>query len=248
MKNYKVISFDLDGTLTKSRGDLEPEMSALLTKLLDRYTVAVMSGGGFTQYQKQFLQHLEKEAKVKNLILLPTSGATCYIYQDDAWTPLYKHEFSETETQEVLAAITKALELSQFDTSQPVYGSRIQIRGTQISFSGLGDEAPLEEKEAWDPQQKKRLHIVSYLQPLLPNFSIRLGGTTTIDITQKGIDKAYGIRALAKYLNLPEEEIFYIGDALYEGGNDQAALQTNAHTKQTSGPEETKEIISALLA
>lgn len=248
MKKYKIIGFDLDGTLTRSRQNLEQDMAALLTKLTDKYTVAVMSGGGFPQYQKQFLTHLEPEINLKKLILLPTSGAALYTYQNDTWAPVYEYQFSEEDVEKVTTAITRALDTSGYNDISPIHGTQTQIRGTQISWSALGDEAPIEEKEVWDPNQKKRMEIIPHLKLLLPDFSVRLGGTTTIDITLKGKNKAFGIRELAKHTSTSEEDILYIGDALYEGGNDAAVLETNADTRKTDGPEETAKIISELLA
>jgi phosphomannomutase len=56
----KLIVFDLDGTLAKSKSSLDAEMSTLLSALLGVVKVAVISGGNWTQFQKQLLSLLPK--------------------------------------------------------------------------------------------------------------------------------------------------------------------------------------------
>lgn len=87
----------------------------------------------------------------------------------------------------------------------------------------MGQQAPLEEKLKWDPDLTKRKKIKAILDKSIPEFSVRTGGSTSIDITKPGIDKAYGIRKLRDLLGISLEEMIFIGDALYVGGNDYPA-------------------------
>ncbi len=75
-------------------------------------------------------------------------------------------------------------------------GQTIKDRGSQITFSALGQQAPLEEKKKWDPHFTKRKKIKSILDTSIPKFSVRMGGATSVDITRPGIDKAYGVHTL----------------------------------------------------
>src|SRR3546814_18248596 len=59
-------------------------------------------------------------------------------------------------------------------------------------------QAPLDAKERWDPDFAKRQVIQADLRRRLPGLSITLGGTTSIDVTRKGVDKAYGLRRLSE--------------------------------------------------
>jgi hypothetical protein len=69
-----------------------------------------------------------------------------------------------------------------------VWGEPIEDRGSQITFSALGQQAPLEEKKRWDPDFTKRKKIKAVLENLIPEFSVHLGGTTSVDVTKPGID------------------------------------------------------------
>jgi hydroxymethylpyrimidine pyrophosphatase-like HAD family hydrolase len=112
----------------------------------------------------------------------------------------------------------------------------IEDRGSQITFSALGQQAPLEEK---DPCFAKRKKIKAILDPLIPGYSVRLGGATSVDVTKTGIDKAYGIRKLRDVLGVSLREMIFIGDALFAGGNDYPVEQAGVVSVCVRGPHET---------
>jgi hydroxymethylpyrimidine pyrophosphatase-like HAD family hydrolase len=112
----------------------------------------------------------------------------------------------------------------------------------------LGQQAPLAEKEEWDPDFAKRKKITAILETLIPEFSIRIGGATSIDVTKPGIDKAYGIGKLRDTLHLSIKEMIYIGDALFPGGNDYPAKEAGVVSIPVKGPDDTNLVISTILA
>jgi phosphomannomutase len=69
------------------------------------------------------------------------------------------------------------------------------------------------------------------LSPLLPDFAVRIGGSTSIDITRQGIDKGYGIIKLSQASEIPLGDMMFIGDALYPGGNDHAVMPRNVRAR-----------------
>jgi hydroxymethylpyrimidine pyrophosphatase-like HAD family hydrolase len=128
------------------------------------------------------------------------------------------------------------------------WGEAIEDRGSQITYSALGQLAPIEEKKKWDPDFSRRKKIKALLDKMIPEFSVRLGGTTSIDITKPGIDKAYGIRKLADILDIAIQEMIFIGDALFPGGNDYPAKETGVVCIRVRDPNETKRIIETITA
>jgi hydroxymethylpyrimidine pyrophosphatase-like HAD family hydrolase len=124
----------------------------------------------------------------------------------------------------------------------------IEDRESQITFSALGQRAPLDAKKNWDPDFSKRKKIKALLDPVLPDFSVRLGGSTSIDVTLPGIDKAYGIRKLRDISGIPIREMLYVGDALFPGGNDAPARETGVVCIQVRDPDETKRVIETVIA
>ena len=131
---------------------------------------------------------------------------------------------------------------------EKTWGEVIEDRGSQITFSALGQNAPLEKKKTWDPDFVKRKKIKAILDRLIPEFSIRMGGTTSLDVTKPGIDKAYGINKLKDILGIELSEMIFIGDALFPGGNDYPVKQAGVVSISVRDPQEAKRIIETINA
>ena len=128
-----------------------------------------------------------------------------------------------------------------------VTGPRVEDRGSQITYSALGQRAAVADKKRWDPDGAKRERLPAAVSGRLPDLEVRAGGSTSIDITSKGIDKAYGIRALAEQTGLGLDEILFIGDRLMPGGNDYPVLELGVACHAVSGPDETVEYLHELI-
>lgn len=219
----KLIIFDLDGTLAESKSAVDPEMAALLRSLLDVVKVAVISGGDWPQFEIQLLSRVACGARLNNLLLLPTCGTKFYRY-GAGWERLYSEDFTRE------------------------WGEQIEDRGSQITFSALGQRAPLDAKRNWDPDFAKRKAMKALLDALIPEFSVHFGGATSIDVTRPGVDKAYGIRKLRDTLGIAIDEMIFVGDALFPGGNDYPAVEAGAASIQVRDPDESKRVIEAVVA
>lgn len=244
MKN--LIIFDLDGTLAESKSSLDSEMAGLLGRLLTIVKVAVISGGNWPQFEKQLLFNLPQDERLKNLSLLPTCG-TKFLRYDEGWKELYSEDFTAVQKEKIIDSLKKALELAGYK-AEKVWGEVIEDRGSQITFSALGQQAPTEAKKNWDPDFAKRKQITAILAPMIPEFSANMGGTTSIDITKPGIDKGYGIRKLRDTLGMAIEEMIFVGDALFPGGNDYPAKEAGALSIRVRDPNESKRVIEAIIA
>jgi HAD superfamily hydrolase (TIGR01484 family) len=189
---FKLIIFDLDGTLAESKSTIDNEMALLLKDLLETRLVAVISGGAFAQFENQFLSNLPIDEKyLKNLFLFPTSGARFYQRQEGAWIQKYEHILSPQEQEKIITAFEDACQKIGYTHPEKTWGNIIENRGTQITFSALGQEAPVEEKTAWNKTSDRRKELMAALKKSLPGLEVRSGGLTSIDVTKNGIDKAF---------------------------------------------------------
>ncbi|PIR04929.1 MAG: HAD family hydrolase [Candidatus Liptonbacteria bacterium CG11_big_fil_rev_8_21_14_0_20_35_14] len=244
----KVIVFDLDGTLTESKSNLGKEMAVLLCALLGKRKVAVMGGGNREQFQRQLLTYLHcAKTQLENLFILPTSGASFFKFQKNNWRKVYQHRLSQEEKTKIFNAFEMSFKTIGYLEPKKTYGKIIEDRESQITFSALGQKAPLIQKENWNKNMDMRRELKITLEKHLPKFEVRLGGLTSIDITKKDLDKAFGVQEIMKALSVSKKDIVYIGDALYEGGNDFAVIKTGINTIQISGPANVKYLINKLL-
>jgi hypothetical protein len=206
----------------------------------------VISGGGWPQFETQLLANLPHDESLNNLSLLPTCGTQFYRYAG-TWKKLYSEDFTAREKTKIIESLNESLGAAGFKVDK-TWGEAIEDRGSQITYSALGQLAPIEEKKKWDPDFSRRKKIKALLDKMIPEFSVRLGGTTSIDITKPGIDKAYGIRKLADILDIAIQEMIFIGDALFPGGNDYPAKGTGVVCIRVRDPNETKRIIETITA
>ncbi len=249
-KKFRLVIADLDETLTKSKTLMDSEMSGLIGELLDYKAFAVISGGAYPQFQKQFVTSLDISGeRAKRLYLLPTCATSMYIMKDGRWTSVYNETIPADTKKEIIKAFETALDEWGFKRPQKIYGELIEDRGTQITFSAFGQLAPLELKVTWDADSKKRIQIIEHLAKYLPaGYQAKAGGSTSIDVTCEGIDKGYGIHKIEEKLGYVKDDMVFIGDKIFEGGNDYPVKTTGVYCIQVADPEETKTVIRQIIA
>lgn len=249
----KLIVFDLDGTLTESKSELTERMAQLFSLLLKKYEVAVISGCAIEQFENQFILPLVSYSdpfpRLSSLFLLPTCGSQLYEHagREAGFTRMYHNDLILREKVEIYNAWLTVIKECDFGCG-PKYGEVAEDRGSQITFSMCGQEAPLSVKKKFDPSGTKRLKIIEKMKKeLYGKYEVSMGGTTSIDVTRAGIDKAYGIKKLLEWEgNYTEKDIIFIGDALHPGGNDSAVKKLDIVCVPTTGPDETAKIIEKL--
>lgn len=248
----EIMVFDLDDTLTYSNTLMDAEMIELFCSLLSKNKCAIVTGQNYPNIHKHVVDLLPCKEYLKNLVLLPTTGTKLFYFDGKDWVLEYSMDLSEEDVDTIFKAFDVALNDYGFDVHKELlFGDRIQNRGSGVSFSAFGADAPAGMKRQWDPNGAKRRAILKFLSPLLPGFTIKIGGTTTIDITKGEIDKAFAIKKLVEFLDSDLKHVTYVGDALYEGGNDEAVLKLNIKTVDVFDPsrptEKTKEFLRSFL-
>ena len=240
----KLVAFDLDGTLALSKQPLDADMAGRIADLLDVCLVDIISGGDWPQFEKQVVSRLPERAKLANLFIQPTTGTKLYRWSGE-WKPVYAELFSADERHQIEKALDEAVKAEGLDEGQ-TWGDRIEDRGSQITFSGLGQDAPLVAKNAWDADRSKREALQRRLRAALPDLSINIGGSTSIDITRQGVDKQYGLKKLLPVAGVAAAEVLFVGDAIYPGGNDYPAKEMGLDTIKVDEIEQTRLVISTV--
>jgi len=244
----RLVAFDLDDTLAASKSPLDPRMAALMVRLLGAVEVCVISGGQIAQFHMQLIDNLDNvsDEALAGLHLMPTCGTQYYRHIEGAWTQIYAELLTDAEKASALIAVeATARELGYWESD--TWGPILEDRGSQITFSALGQAAPVAAKTAWDPSGEKKNTLREAVQALLPDLEVRSGGSTSVDITRRGIDKAYGMNKLAALTGVSLDEMLFVGDRLDENGNDYPVKVLGVECVAVGGWEDTAAFLETLI-
>lgn len=248
MTSPALVAFDLDDTLAASKAAIDPRIADLLLALMEKVDVAIISGGNETQFRSQVIAQLGDidAAAAARLHLLPTCGTRYLRWDGTGFAPVYAQDLSADQKARALSALRDEAEHLGLWEAEP-WGEILEDRGSQITFSALGQKAPHEAKRDWDPSGAKRGALRDAVAARLPDLEVRSGGSTSIDITLAGIDKAYGMRQLAEHTGIALTSMLFYGDRLDEGGNDYPVLAIGVPSVAVEGWEDTADKLDALL-
>lgn len=244
----RLVAFDLDDTLAPSKSAIHPRIGRLLIALAERVEVAIISGGRLEQFTAQVVDRLPeaRPETLAHLHLLPACGTQYYRIRPDGIETVYALDLDAAQRAEAIVVVeeeARRLGLWADDT----WGDIIEDRGSQITFSALGQRAPIEAKSAWDPTGEKKNTLRAALAARLPQLEVRSGGSTSVDITERGVDKAYGMNRLVEQTGIPLEDMLFVGDRLDPEGNDHPVLALGVACHAVTGWEDTAAYLEALM-
>lgn len=246
----KVLAFDLDDTLAITKSPISDRMAELLSEAVHHFDICIISGGIYQQFKDQVIDRLHVDPHYLNrLHLMPTCGTRYYRYDEleAEWQLQYAEDLSSEEKKKIIDVLeASAKELGLWETHTA--GEIIQDRESQITFSALGQKATPEYKYAWDPDGAKKAALRDLAASRLPGIEVRSGGSTSIDVTREGIDKAYGMQKLIDVLNISKDDILFFGDKLQEGGNDYPVKAMGIESLEVHEHADTEARLATILA
>ena len=247
----KVIAFDVDDTLVKSKNPMTTEMRDLLSRLLEKYEVAIISGSRFEIFEQNIIQplHATSAHRLERLHIMPTCGTRYYTYDPEVktWNIVYAEDFTDEQKRHIIRVAEKLTKQAGLWPSNP-HGEVIEDRLSQIAVSMLGQQAPAEAKYEWYAKNNEAaVRLRDAMAAELPEFEVRNGGTTPIDLTPIGVDKAYGMSKLLELLDLPKEDVLFIGDRLEKGGNDYPVKAMGIDCIDVDGYQTTPYVVRGIL-
>lgn len=243
-----LVAFDLDDTLAPSKTPISARIGDLLIRLAERVEVAIISGGQIEQFRTQVIARLpEAPDALAHIHLMPTCGTRYERYDGAAFSTVYATELGDDEKRRAMAALEEeARRLGHWE--ERTWGAPLEDRGAQVTFSALGQLAPVDAKRAWDPTGERKNALRQAVAERLPDLEVRSGGSTSVDITRKGIDKAYGMRRLAEQTGIALSDMLFYGDRLDPHGNDRPVLDMGeVACVAVTGWEDTADRLDALL-
>lgn len=245
----KLLAFDLDDTLAVTKSPISDHMVEVLGKVLDSFDVCIISGGKFEQFRNQVIDRLDLEPmKLRRMHMMPTCGTRYYKYDESSkdWELQYAEDLTDEQKERIISALESSSKELGFWEENPA-GDIIEDRNSQITYSALGQKAEAEAKYAWDPDGSKKQKLRALVAEKLPDLEVRAGGSTSIDVTRLGIDKAYGMQKLIDALDLSRDDILFFGDKLQEGGNDYAVKAMGIDSLEVDKWEDTAARLETIL-
>lgn len=241
----KVLAFDMDGTLTPSKENVSDKVLSLLTTLSERYSIFILSGASFAHLKSQFIDLLSDDFDFSKLHISSSCGGSYFrfINSRERVIEVYTERLDPTIKRELIFDLEFHAKINGIWVDK-AFGDIIEDRGSSVTYSLLGQAAPIEIKSQCDPLGRKRSLLKSVLAPKYPTLDFRLGGVSSIDITLKGVDKGYGMNRFIYENGLSADDITYFGDRFEEGGNDFPVISTGVKIVPVSGVEETISLLN----
>lgn len=205
----KHLFFDLDMTVAPARQPILSDMYALLSSL--PHDIIIVSG--------QEVAKIEWQTNGLSAVRLGQNGN--HATESDG-TELWNVPLDEAHRREILAHIQTLIEHTDHHINQD--WKPIEDRGAQITFSPIGNTAPVEVKMVYDPDRKKREALLKQVPFVSKELIVKIGGSTSIDYIHKERHKGANVQKLIDQRKWNKEECIYFGDGLFPGGNDEAVI------------------------
>lgn len=243
----KAALFDLDETLAESFKTPTRAMISRIHAVLRHMPFAIVTGRDFDWMKDDFLSQITDSPDAERFYVVAEGGAEGYAWKNGSWHKEYGMNLADAERPAIRHAILEAVAETGVLDGQTLYGEQFVDKHAMIAFAMIGRDVPAELKHTWDPGNTKRHQLAHAVAAKLPQYDVVMGGATTIDVTKKDINKAYGVRWLSEILRMPPEDMLYVGDALYPDGNDEPVIATGVQIIATTGPKETEIILDELI-
>lgn len=209
MKNYKHLFFDMDQTIAPARQPILPEMYKLLNELPQ--DVIIVSG-----------QEVAKIGWQSDDLPSYTLGQNGNHATDIQNKELWNIPLDEAHRDEIMQHIQAIIDILDHDLNHD--WTPIEDRGSQITFSPIGNTAPVEVKMVYDPDRKKREAMMAQIPFESDELVVKIGGSTSLDYIHKDRHKGTNVQKLIDLMGWDKAECVYFGDGLYPGGNDEAVI------------------------
>lgn len=200
----------MDKTIAPAREPMLKEMHELLTEL--PHDIVIVSGS--------LLSQIEFQSHKLPAYYLGVNGNHA---NDTENNELWNHPpLSEEHKQEIHDHIARVIDLLDHDLNHE--WNPIEDRGSQVTFSPIGNTAPVELKRHYDPERLKREKWLQEIPFASEELMVKIGGSTSFDYIHKDRHKGTNVQKLINQMGWNKEDCVYFGDGLYPGGNDEVVI------------------------
>jgi phosphomannomutase len=201
--------FDLDKTIAPARQPILSEMFDLLSRV--NQDIVIVSG--------QEVPKIKWQSNSLPAIRLGQNGNHAVDVDD---TELWNIPLSPEHQREILEHIDALLAIVDHEVNHE--WNPIENRGAQITFSPIGNTAPVDVKMVYDPDRLKRNALLARVPFISNELTVKIGGSTSLDYIHKDRHKGTNVHKLIKHKGWNHDDCVYFGDGLFPGGNDESVI------------------------
>lgn len=209
LQHKRHLFFDLDKTVAPARQPILEDMFSLLNAL--PHEIIIVSG--------QEVSKIGWQTNELPTIRLGQNGNHAVAVDG---TELWNVPLDDTHRAEILAHIHALMEIIDHDINHD--WKPIEDRGSQITFSPVGNTAPVDVKMSYDPDRAKREALLEKIPFLSDELTVKIGGSTSVDYIHKDRHKGANVQKLIDLKGWDKDACIYFGDGLFPGGNDEAVI------------------------
>jgi phosphomannomutase len=229
MQKTNKFIFDVDGTLTPSRGVIDPKFKDFFNEFCRSNSVYLVTGSD----KPKTVEQLGEDTYNLAHTVYNCNG-------NDVWQSAKHIRTNEWRLKDHPHNwLTEQLTMSDFPVRT---GLHFEHRPGMVNFSIVGRNATHEQRQhyvKWDKDRGERENIAAVFNNNFPDLEARVGGETGIDISPKGFDKSQIVKDFDS-----EDSLWFFGDAMHEGGNDYPLAQVVDHYRHVTGWQQTMEYLS----
>lgn len=211
--------FDVDGTLTPSRGKMDEQFKSFMMEMADRNDVYIVTGSDRDKTLEQVGEDLYNRCK----IVFNCSGNDIWEQDKNVFTTKWKL------SEELTAVLETALEKSKYPVKT---GKHIEYRPGMVNFSIVGRNATHVERKDYhnfDNQTGERKLLAKIINKTDKTITAQVAGETGIDILERKKDKRQVMDWFSK-----DDTVHFFGDRMEQGGNDEPLATANANGYNTT--------------
>ncbi len=215
----KLIAFDLDGTLTQHKTQIDEKNMNTLVKLSEKYKLLMIGAGVCERIFKQLrefpidiignygMQYARYNKETKSLDLVRNDGSVCENKQEieeKAWYIRNKYGFTQFA------------------------GDNMEYHPSGcLTLPILGTKAQQADKLAFDPDRKKRRAFYDEVCEIFSDYNVFVGGSSSFDMAPKPFNKYYALDLYCRENGFSHDEVAYVGDDYGLGGNDESIYKSD---------------------
>lgn len=233
MSQYKLIAFDMDGTLLNSEKKITPKTIEAIQKASDADKIVILNTGRCPAELNEYFELLPMVRYVNCV-----SGALVYDHLENK--SIYKNPLTIEEVKTLIEIGKKNDEMVHLlsvpsivekdkvphmkDFYMGVYQPMYEAVTTQVDNIYdyfMENPFPVEKVNIYHKSEDEALKTKEAIEKAGLDIEVKRAEKTALEMNSKGVNKATGLKELCKHLGISIDETIVVGDA----DNDKDALE-----------------------